>query len=163
MARIFLDLDGVLADFDGHYETVFGERLPHRNASLHLPDPPNLWRNLGGHPSFFYDLPLLPGALDIVAAVREIQAPVILTGLPRTVPHVEVQKRSWVAENLGDDIEVLCCPSRLKYRHCAPGDVLIDDWLKYRSLWERAGGRFVLHESAPVTVDVVRSLRVTRG
>lgn len=33
-----------------------------------------------------------------------------------------------------------------------PGDVLVDDNLKYRELWETAGGVFIHHTSAEQTI-----------
>ena len=33
-----------------------------------------------------------------------------------------------------------------------PGDILIDDWPKYKHLWEEAGGIFILHTSAAQSI-----------
>ena len=37
--------------------------------------------------------------------------------------------------------------------HAAPGDVLIDDWEKYKSLWLDVGGVWITHRSAAETAD----------
>jgi hypothetical protein len=39
------------------------------------------------------------------------------------------------------------CRSQDKARFCKPGDVLIDDWSRYRDKWEAAGGVFIHHAS----------------
>jgi hypothetical protein len=40
----------------------------------------------------------------------------------------------------------------------APGDVLVDDLLKYRHLWEEAGGVFVHHRTARDTLGKLSAL-----
>lgn len=143
--KLFLDLDGVLADFDGHYLRTFGEGL---NRSLTNGDPPGMWENLRRHGRFFREMPLMPDAMELWAGVRHLE-PTVLTGVPFTqVPEAEGHKREWLREYLGADVPVICCRSKDKYLHGRPGDVLVDDWVKYRHLWEGMGGRFVLHRTA---------------
>jgi 5'(3')-deoxyribonucleotidase len=145
--QLFVDLDGVLADFDGFYFSQFGIR-PDR----HAPDPPDFWPRIHRHGRFFRDLPMLPDALALWEGVKERHPePIILTGVPKS-PIVEEHKREWVREHISPVAPVICCPSRDKRKHAAPGDVLIDDWHRYRHLWEDMGGIFILH------VDAVSSL-----
>jgi len=66
--------------------------------------------------------------------------------------------RAWVRRHLGDTVEVRCCLSKEKYKHCRPGDILIDDWEKYRALWVEAGGIWITHRSAEQTVEALQSL-----
>lgn len=148
--RIFLDLDGVLADFDGHYEALFGWR-PDRNA----PEPKRFWRDLAKVQDFFADLPLLPDARVIYQTALCLNGgmpPTILTGLPDSMPRAALDKQGWVAEHFGPDVPVICCRSVDKRHHGAPGDVLVDDWLKYRSHWEAMGGIFVHHVTVTETI-----------
>lgn len=142
--QLFIDLDGVLADFDGHYERLFGAR-PDRE----LLDPPNFWKNICSVSTFYRDLPLTRDALDLWRGACALHAsPVILTGLPRvaTMPDAERHKREWVAEHIGN-VDVICTQSQYKCLHGKPGDILVDDWDRYRGLWTDMGGIFVLHTS----------------
>lgn len=144
MRRLFIDLDGVLADFDGQYERCFGIHLD-RNAE----DPPGFWDHIRAHGSFYRDLPLLPDALDLWRGAKRLHpSPVILSGVSKNVPESREQKAAWIKEHLGPDVPQLFCASRDKRMHGRPGDVLIDDWHKYRGLWQEMGGVFVLHTSA---------------
>jgi 5'(3')-deoxyribonucleotidase len=155
--QLFVDLDGVLADFDAHYESISGMR-PDRSA-----EPPDFWYQINKTPTFFRDLPIMPGARDLwnrisvrlrhpLAAGIFHEAPIVLSGVPDKVPQAAAQKRAWVAEHFGSDIAVLTCKSEDKCLHGNPGDVLIDDWPKYQHLWEDMGGVFILHTSIDDTV-----------
>jgi len=61
---------------------------------------------------------------------------------------------------LGELVEVRCCLSREKSLHARSGDVLIDDWEKYRSLWEAKGGRWITHVSAESSIEALRRLGI---
>ena len=45
-----------------------------------------------------------------------------------------------------------------KRRHGTLGDVLVDDTLKHRHLWEVMGGSFVHHHDVGATLDALRGL-----
>lgn len=153
--KLFLDLDGVLADFDGFYEQHFGVRLP-RSAS----DPPGMWENIRSHGNFYREMPPMPDALDLWRAVEHLE-PTILTGVPYTqVPEAEEHKRAWMREHIGAEVRVICCKSRDKRKHGNLGDVLVDDWLKYRHLWIDMGGIFVHHTSARTSINALKALGV---
>lgn len=147
--RLFIDLDGVLADFDAHYDALFGARLQRGT------DPPGFWDNIRGHGSFFADLPLMPDARALWEGLADL-GPVVLTGCPPEVPDAALQKRAWCRRHLGPGVVAVTCRSEEKRLHGRPGDVLVDDWVKYRHLWEGMGGVFVLHTSAAASVAEVR-------
>lgn len=50
-------------------------------------------------------------------------------------------------------VNIITCRAREKFLHMRhPGDVLVDDYLKYKEAWEEAGGIFVHHTSARKTL-----------
>jgi hypothetical protein len=150
--RIYLDCDGVLADFDTGAARVLGM---HPRAFEKRFGPPAFWKRLAHAPDFFAELPLMPDAMDLYAAVRD-HDPVILTGLPRG-KWAEPQKRRW-AERHFPGVEVITTSAALKREHCHPGDVLVDDRDTYRHLWEAEGGRFVHHKDARSSIAALREL-----
>jgi hypothetical protein len=79
--------------------------------------------------------------------------PIVLTGVPSGVEVGADNKRAWVRTHLGAHVEVRCCPPREKCLHARAGDILIDDWEKYRHLREAKGGRWITHTSANNTID----------
>jgi hypothetical protein len=150
--QIFVDMDGVLADFDAHHEAVFGAR-PDKAAD-------NVdWTAVRAVGDFYLHIPPmadLPVLWDFIAPF----SPIVLTGVPWSVKEAPENKRAWAEQHLGGDVEVRCCRSREKALHARPGDILIDDWEKYRHLWEQAGGRWVTHTDAEATVRQLRGLGI---
>lgn len=143
--KLFLDLDGVLADMHGFYHTSFGIRPTWEMK--------NFWEPVKQHGSFFRDMPKLHDADELFEGVKHLQ-PTILTGSPYSIPDVEQQKRAWIAEHFGS-VPVICCKSRDKRLHGKPGDILIDDWEKFQPLWQEMGGVFILHTSAKSSLEAL--------
>lgn len=150
MPMIYLDCDGVLADFDRGAARVFGMPPGTFEARFGLK---RFWAELARTPDFFASLDLMPDAMELYDAVRE-REPVILTGLPRGA-WAEPQKRRWAAQHF-PDVPVITTSAALKREHCRPGDALVDDRDKYRGLWEGAGGVFIHHRTAKESIAALR-------
>jgi hypothetical protein len=143
MRSLFIDLDGVLGDFFGCYRELFGRDLDRTGFDQ------SAWNDVNTHPTFFVEMPKLHDADELWEGALQLHpAPIVLTGYPEHSPHVAGQKVEWVRRNLPGAPPPIVCLSREKFRHGNPGDVLIDDWARYRHLWEEMGGVFVHHTSA---------------
>lgn len=150
---LFLDLDGVMADFDGYFPVVFGihprELFYHQRMDL-----------ITKHPSFFRDLPPIEGALEFFQEIKDYR-PVVLTSCPSANYAVAAQqKRAWVREHLGNEVMVLPvlggATKPLFLQH--PRDILIDDWSPTIEAWSLAGGAAILHRSYPATLDALSAV-----
>lgn len=153
--RLFLDLDGVLVDFDAGVKKATG-KLPHEL------DDRRMWPVLAKTPGFYEHLTWMADG----RALWEFSlpfAPTILTGVPLG-KWAEPQKRAWCARELGADVPVICCFTREKGARAAelaaPGEtmVLVDDRLKVQPYWEDVGGRFVLHTSSSDSIGALKEL-----
>lgn len=145
MRQLFIDMDGVVADFDAFYLEKFGVRLD-RDSDV---DPPGMWDNIKSIGTFYLDLPPMKDCHELWRGAKLLHPkPVFITGVPYSVMDAEAHKREWLKRHIGEDAEIVCCRSRDKRLHGKPGDILIDDWFKYRHLWEEMGGVFILHSSA---------------
>jgi hypothetical protein len=82
----------------------------------------------------------------------------VLTGVPDSVEEAPENKRAWVRKHLCSSVEVRCCRSREKCLHAASGDILIDDWEKYRDLWLSKGGQWITHKSAAETIAALTAI-----
>ena len=147
MARqLYLDCDGVLADFD-------------KGATALLSLPPHafqkrygvgrFWARLAKAPDFYFGLPLLPEAMRLFEAVKHLD-PIILTGLPSGNWAAD-QKVRWAARYF-PGTRIITTMVRDKRDHARPGDVLVDDQLRHAHLWEEAGGIFVHHKDVDETL-----------
>jgi hypothetical protein len=149
--RLYLDCDGVLADFESGARAVFG-LSPRQYMDLHGAGP--FWRMLARAPDFYAGLPLMPDATELFEAVRHLD-PIILTGLPRGDWAAD-QKVRWAAQHF-PGTHIITCMAVDKRDHAQEGDVLVDDTLKHRHLWEEAGGIFIHHNSARESLAELRN------
>ena len=147
--QIFVDMDGVLADFDSGYAALFG---PHSGREADDVD----WSLVRNTPGFYASLPPMPDFHELWAAL-EPHSPVILTGVPHSVPEATDNKRAWVEKHIGSHARMIGCKSREKCLHDKPGDVLIDDWEKYKHLWLDMGGHWITHVSAAESIRLLNS------
>ena len=142
MRRLYLDCDGVLADFDKGATAVLG--LPPR-AFEKRHGLGRFWQRLAMAPDFYFGLPLMDDALELFEAVRHL-GPVILTGLPRGNWAAD-QKVRWAAKHF-PGTRIITTMAQDKRDHAREGDVLVDDQTRHRERWEEVGGVFVHHTSA---------------
>lgn len=153
--QLFLDMDGVLADFDKRAAEIFG--MP-AHAFEDANGSEAFWARLLAVPDLFNSFDPMPDAFDLWNATKHLN-PIVLTGVPRG-DWAEPQKRTWIARTLGPEVPVITCYARQKSRHCAPGDILVDDRPKFKDLWEKAGGTFVVHTSAENSLAELRAMGI---
>lgn len=141
--NLFVDLDGVLVDFEKGFEQAFGIR--------HDSVPENImWQMINERERHWHDLPAMPGAIRLWTRLIAFK-PTILTGCPRSIgfKHADAGKRAWCERELTYETPVITCASRDKPKFMVKrGDVLIDDMTKNTYRWELAGGRAIHFENA---------------
>lgn len=140
--HLFLDCDGVLADFDAGARKLLG-MTPADFEARH--GRGEFWKRLARAGNFYGDLPEMPDARRLFEAVKHLK-PSILTGLPLG-KWAAPQKERWAAEHF-PGVPIITTMARQKHLHMEPGDVLVDDRENHRHLWEDAGGIFVHHRNA---------------
>ena len=144
--HLFLDCDGVLADFDAGAKDLLG-MTPAAFEARH--GKGLFWKRLAQHGNFYGDLPEMPDAQRLFGAVRHLK-PTILTGLPLG-KWAAPQKERWAAAHF-PGVPIITTMAREKHLHMEVGDVLVDDRENHRALWENAGGVFVHHKNAEDTI-----------
>ena len=140
--RLFLDADGVLADFDQGVQRRLGMK-PKAFIANH--GRGTFWKRLAQARNFYGSLPQMPDAQRLFVAVKHLK-PTILTGLPMG-SWAASQKVEWAAEHF-PGVPIITCMARDKHKHMNPGDVLVDDREKHRAAYEEAGVLFVHHKNA---------------
>jgi hypothetical protein len=140
--QLFLDCDGVLADFDAGAREVLGmssRAFEERHGKREF------WRRIARAKDFYAILPLMPDARLLFDAVAHLE-PIILTGLPLG-NWATPQKVRWADEHF-PGTHIITRMARDKYRHMRGADVLVADRADHRGKWEAAGGIFVHHRNA---------------
>lgn len=148
--KIFLDLDGVMADFEKGYEIMYGHH-PHTKQDR------DMWRTINSNPNHWDSLPIMPGAMRLWAVLAPFE-PTILTGCPSGGYKVASEgKRGWCAREFGPHVPVITCMSRDKQKHMVnAGDILIDDMSKNCKRWVEAGGVAIQHKNAADTIAALQ-------
>jgi len=150
--KLFLDCDGVLADFDAGARKVLGTDVAtferrHGKAAF--------WKKLATTRNFYSSLPKMADADELFAAVRHLN-PTILTGLP-IGKWAAPQKVAWAAEHF-PGVPIITCMARDKFRHMTGADVLVDDSERHMAAWEQAGGVYILHRSARESIALLSKI-----
>lgn len=117
---VFIDIDGVLADFEGSIKEV-------------IQDPPEMWE-IG----FFRNLKIMPGAKEGVAALLANPKYKVYIGTKHFsgTDYCASEKMGWVREHFPQLIKrvmMICDKTKLK------GDYLIDDDRR----WQDFDGEFI--------------------
>lgn len=167
MAIIYLDMDGVVADFDGYAEPIVGFRTP---GGVRYDQEG--WAKISANQRVYRDLPEMPDADRLVKEVcqlaKEHHMDVrFLTAVPRQndVPWVFYDKMKWI-ESRWPKIPVFFGPYSVdKQVHCkSADDILIDDRPSNIEEWRGAGGKAILHEGDVIaTLFELRSLVNSRA
>jgi 5'(3')-deoxyribonucleotidase len=146
---LFLDADGVLADFDEGARRLFGMGPAAFEAKYGKRE---FWRRIAKARNFYGTLPEMPDARQLFDGVRHLK-PTILTGLP-VGKWAAPQKIDWAAEHF-PGVPIITSMARDKAKHMKPGDVLVDDSDTHRAAFENAGVVFIHHKNA---ADSLRQL-----
>jgi hypothetical protein len=170
--EIFLDLDGVLADFFAEYAILAG--LPAGSSYRDVPpakNDPTLNKMVGT--DFFYRLPKCRNADAVVATAVKVFGSYSICSSPLRGDHEnsEVQKTRWVEENLNPQPrQIIITPDKAKHAKQPDGtpNVLIDDRGDNITKWVAAGGVGIKYQADEDGMDVIinglrRAMEIIRG
>ena len=144
--KLYVDLDGVLADFVKGFKDITGEDP---DTFKKTRSEKELWAAINSNKTFFADLDMMSDAQELWNALKKFN-PTILTTTSRLPRSVE-QKKQWVKEHLGKDVNVITVPGT-KEEYAAANAILIDDMDKNLIPWKEEGGIGIKHTSAKKTL-----------
>jgi hypothetical protein len=158
--KIYLDMDGVLTDFEKRYNELFGIKPEEVNART-----AHFWRNFepfieGGN---FRTLDKHPNADQLLQFVHEMRVPVeILTSSGGDKHHerVSADKIEWLCNN-GIPYKANIVPGGSKKATLAqPWHILVDDTLHVVEKYRAAGGTAILHYDIDETLKELARLHL---
>lgn len=156
--KIFVDLDGVLADLKSYVEGVIGQPIKTQSDGNWANDE-EIWDQLRAQDEpHFNRLPLLPDAMKLWNYVKPYN-PHVLTATGYPVDRNSKMKQEWVFKHLTGYDQIHMVPaSRMKAQFAEPTHILIDDRTKSTRPWKQAGGIAILHKSAEKTIQKLQEL-----
>ena len=144
---LYLDMDGVLCDFFGEWARTHGvnhyKEIPKSEIA-------NSLDKIGEDAEeFFANLPMLPGAEQLLRAAHAFGGYTILSSpLERNEEPSKAGKRRWIANNLGSypPDDVIFERNKAKYADKnGTRNILIDDYGVNIVAWQNAGGLAFKH------------------
>lgn len=150
---IYLDMDGVIADFDKGYRSIYGCNCrddPNRNHWTEFVE--------GGG---FANLNLMEDAFDLVKAVTRLQARVeVLSciGNRGDQNNVARQKREWLIAKGFYFTTNFTFTKKEKSDYALPTSLLIDDSKACIDPFVERGGHAILHENAASTIKQIECM-----
>jgi hypothetical protein len=139
--QVYLDMDGVFADFEGFFKNLFGEERFKNMSSSELWGTHINGMMKGEEEQVFSAFPMLPKAKEMYEFFKPYN-PVFLsaTGFQNTV-RAHAQKRAWLEKHFGPDVKsIFVDTSKWKARYATPNSILIDDRPHSLMPWMEAGG-----------------------
>lgn len=147
--KIYIDLDGVLSNFDKKVIEIFGK------SPKEIPVK-ELWKRLSQEKDFYANLEWMPGGKKIWNYVKKYN-PEVLTGVPLG-NWAQRQKRSWCLKHLGSNVVVHTVFARDKKNFAAPNHILIDDTERNIREWQEAGGVAIHYKNAEQAIHELKKL-----
>jgi len=156
MRTIYLDMDGVVADFDSYVSILLGRKIGW-DSTTDLTDEE--WERLASVDRLYYQFPLMPDATKLVAYVKSLSTRFhvgFLTAVPRrsTIPSAKDDKQAWINKYFPGMRMDIGPYSHHKQKWCKPGDILIDDRPSNIEQCTAVGGIAIYH-----TGDVDASIK----
>lgn len=145
--QIYVDMDGVVADFDQSIVDIFGEEYSNKIAD-------KFWKQTCVDAEVFRRMPPIPEGLLMVEAIRQRNDICFMTSTGGMPHHIDIakQKLDWLhTHGLGQHPVAFCMNTHGKGLYAQPGAVLIDDRQKVCDAWLNGGGIALLftRDSAP--------------
>ena len=148
---IYLDMDGVIADFEKRYVELFKVQPSSTREYKEF----NKFFDKFIADGHFETLDLMPDAMDLVRALRNALPPTqILSSTASEQRHkaISEQKIKWL-ETQGIDFQRNLVPGKeLKKRYARTDTLIIDDTESVINDWRAAGGVAILHKNVADTL-----------
>jgi len=159
ITKIYLDLDGVICDFQDRYKKLF-DSLPERDDKTKT-FYKNFDKFIEGRN--FADLNMMEGSITLIHTLEKLYEEYgivteILSSTASEKRHetIKEQKEEWLKTH-GITFKQNFVPGKqLKYKFAEPTALIIDDTVSVIDDWRRAGGQAIWHNNVPATLAMLK-------
>jgi len=147
--RVFVDMDGVLADFNGaiarHHQVDHWRDIHRQDLVID---------QIAQKPGFFLALAVLPNAHRLIAGVMKLAGSyhILSSPLQSNVEQSAAEKAQWLHRHFASTEPQGVVFEHEKYRYARQSDgtpnILIDDWKTNIRLWQARGGIGIRYRDA---------------
>ena len=145
IGRVYLDMDGVLADFFGEWA-----RLDGKDHYKDIDNPQAKLQLVRDHPTFWVDLPPLPHALELVRLTQQLFGEYYICSKPlEGDPRSEPGKYAWIHMHLSSmpPAGVILTHNKSMFAtNAGIPNILVDDYGVNINGWQMAGGIGIKYE-----------------
>jgi len=139
-SKVFVDMDGVLADFFGSWAKLMGKK-----DWRQIDDIPAGLDKIKKKDNFWLDLPLTSNAKNLLALIKLVKGKYTILSSPLPGdPNSEPHKREWIKNNLNffppENVIITHDKQNFATNNDGSANVLIDDYGTNIQKWESAGG-----------------------
>ena len=151
LPQLYCDMDQVLCDFIGGYETLTGKQFEKEPKD-------ERWEAITGKKDFWHTLPWMPGAQRLWKLINKYNAN-ILSAYSNRDGNSRKGKKSWLSKNAKPTGKIHLVQRADKQKYATLGgkpNILIDDYIKNIKEWESAGGIGIHHTSPTNTISQLK-------
>jgi hypothetical protein len=155
ITKIYLDMDGVIADFNKRYKALY--KMEPKEAE----DKKEFYKFFDEFIATkqFATLDLMPDAVTLLNYLSKLNIPTEIlssTASEKRDADIRAQKLMWLqTHNIGFKVN-LVPGKRLKKDFSNPNSLLIDDTPVNIDQWRREGGVGILHTDALTTIGILK-------
>lgn len=152
--KIYVDMDGVLTDFEKAVDEILGREAWETSK----------WEQMRKFPHFYRDLKPIDGSIMLLSELiyHYGDAVEILTGIPKEeagIKYAAQDKRDWVKEWIPNVIKIHTVHRSQKAEFCKGSDyLLIDDLEQNISEWKEKDGSGLLFTTSEDTYEKLKEL-----
>jgi len=155
ITKIYLDMDGVIADFDKRYKARY--KMEPREAEQHKEFDKFFTQFINDEE--FATLDLMPDAMELINYLRSLKVPTEIlssSASEKRDPQIRPQKMEWLKKHNIEFPAIIVPGKRHKKEYSNKNTLLIDDTPVNIDEWRREGGIGILHTDAQTTINILK-------